>query len=107
MATTLSVEPTQQLFESWYDRFIEEWSSEPTVITIHRIHHHFGGPEEGGWWYEAGEPIQNVCIFSKDQTVKELIKLHNYYQADEEADYNIDLSNTWGDYYPKERPHYC
>ena len=26
----------------------------------------YGGPEEGGWWYEAGEPVQSVLI-SQDE----------------------------------------
>ena len=26
----------------------------------------YGGPEEGGWWYECGEPVQSVMISPLD-----------------------------------------
>lgn len=31
----------------------------------------YGGPEEGGWWYETGEPIQSIII-DKDADLDEL-----------------------------------
>jgi hypothetical protein len=27
----------------------------------------FGGPEEGGWWYDEGTPLASVPVFSKEQ----------------------------------------
>ena len=107
MSTTLQIQPTKELFESWYNRYIEEWESDPTVITVHQIWERYGGPEEGGWYFQCGEPIENICIFSKEQAIKELIRLHNFYKEVEEAEYDINFSNAWGEYYPKKRPHYC
>lgn len=26
----------------------------------------YGGPEEGGWWYECGEPVQSVLVSDLD-----------------------------------------
>ena len=26
----------------------------------------YGGPEEGGWWYECGTPVQSIFISSDD-----------------------------------------
>lgn len=26
----------------------------------------YGGPEEGGWWYECGTPVQSILISSED-----------------------------------------
>lgn len=26
----------------------------------------YGGPEEGGWWYECGEPVQSIKISDED-----------------------------------------
>ena len=26
----------------------------------------YGGPEEGGWWYECGQPVQSIKISDED-----------------------------------------
>ena len=95
-------------FNDWYSCFIADEGTEPTVVTVHRIDHSFGGPEEGGWWFQTGEPIENVCIFSKDQAIQQLLHLHEKYEDQEykESDYDINLSTKYGSYYPLTRPHY-
>jgi len=91
-------------FSNWYDRFYY-FDGEPTVITIHEIWQQYGGPEEGGWYYQCGEPIENICIFSKEAAVIELLRLHAKYE-DEEGEYDIRLDQKYAEYYPSERPHY-
>lgn len=29
---------------------------------VYAVTRHYGGPEEGGWWYDAGEPIGSVAM---------------------------------------------
>lgn len=31
-------------------------------VNVYRVTRHYGGPEEGGWWYDAGEPLASVPI---------------------------------------------
>lgn len=31
-------------------------------INAYAVTRHYGGPEEGGWWYNAGEPLASVPI---------------------------------------------
>ena len=31
-------------------------------INTYECHQRYGGPEEGGWWYEVGEPVQSVAV---------------------------------------------
>jgi hypothetical protein len=31
-------------------------------VNLYRVTRHYGGPEEGGWWYNAGEPLASVPI---------------------------------------------
>lgn len=97
----------RQRFEGWYDRYSEA-EEVPTIITVHRVHDQWGGPEEGGWWYQIGEPIENICIFSREQGVQALLDLHAKYEAEEyeEEDYDINLATRYGTYYPEQRPHY-
>ena len=40
-----------------------QWEGqEPTTITIHDTYLCYGGPEEGGWYYHQGHPLQTICI---------------------------------------------
>jgi hypothetical protein len=109
MHTTLALQTETEAarlerFSNWYDRFYY-FDGEPTVITIHEIWQQYGGPEEGGWYYQCGEPIENICIFSKEAAVSELLRLHAKYE-DEEGEYDIRLDQKYAEYYPSERPHY-
>lgn len=96
-------------FHDWYSLFLGNEGREPTVVTVHRVDHCFGGPEEGGWWFQTGEPIENICVFSKDQIIEELLNLHEKYESEEYAEetYDIELSTKYGSYYPVTRPHYA
>jgi len=31
-------------------------------VNAYAVSRHYGGPEEGGWWYDAGEPLASVPI---------------------------------------------
>ena len=38
-------------------------------VVVDRISRHYGGPEEGGWWYDSSEPVDHRLIlieFSPD-----------------------------------------
>ena len=31
-------------------------------VNVYSMTRHYGGPEEGGWWYNAGEPLASVPV---------------------------------------------
>lgn len=31
-------------------------------LNVYAVTRHYGGPEEGGWWYNAGQPLASVPI---------------------------------------------
>lgn len=87
----------------------------PTSIKIHDIYQVYGGPEEGGWWYETGAPVATHCIFSKKQCIKRCIDLTEEYQLHEQPAINdtrnlsrmeATLSHGYAEYYPETRPRY-
>lgn len=41
-------------------------SEELVYVTAYAVTRHYGGPEEGGWWYDWYEPIQTVPTTSED-----------------------------------------
>ena len=95
-------------FGEWYDRYTDEFDGEPTTVTVHEIWEQYGGPEEGGWTYQCGYPIETVCVFSRPQAIRVLHELHEKYNAEEyeEQTFDICLSNKIAKWYPDRRPHY-
>ena len=95
-------------FGEWYDRYTDEFKGEPTTITVHEIWEQYGGPEEGGWTYQCGYPIETVCVFSRSQALRVLHELHEKYDTEEyeEQTFDICLSNKIAKWYPDRRPHY-
>jgi hypothetical protein len=83
-------------FGNWYDNYCT-FEGEPTTITVHEVWQAYGGPEEGGWDYRCGRAIETICIFSKEQAVRELLRLHNKYEEEEyeEELYDICLDQKY------------
>lgn len=43
-------------------------------VTVYDLSRHFGGPEEGGWWYDTGEVIErHIVIAANDAELTERI----------------------------------
>ena len=102
----------------WIDRYNlhTEWEErEPTTICLHECDSTYGGPEEGGWYYQQGWPVKTVCVFSKKQAIREAIKLEAVAkeQFGPQRDnlgwdaWSVTFSNDYAKAYPEERPYYC
>ena len=95
----------------------KEWEHEdPTTITIHETTLNYGGPEEGGWYYQAGFPVLTHCIFSKKQAVQTFIQYFDEYEIAEQpslgisttySNYEVNFNNAYAKVYPEIKPHYC
>ena len=108
LAACKTPEAKRNFFQVWYDSFIDEHGREPGVVTVHLVYEQYGGPEEGGWYYQVGVPVLNYCVFSKTQAIDTLLQLAEEYIADteDEDEYALDLSSEYGKFYPETRPHY-
>jgi hypothetical protein len=31
-------------------------------VNVYAVTRHYGGPEEGGWWYDEGEPVKSTAV---------------------------------------------
>ena len=89
---------------------------DPSVITLHETTLNYGGPEEGGWWYQAGLPVLTHCVFSKKQAVQTFIQYFDEYElADQPSlglsttyhNYEVNFANRYATVYPESKPHYC
>jgi hypothetical protein len=99
-----------------YQTHIQFEDKEPTTITLHSTYLRYGGPEEGGWWYQEGYPEETHCIFSKKQAIKKYMQLADEYQIVDQpslgdtttsSNWELSFSNDYARMYPSTRPHYC
>lgn len=94
-----------------YKNFCDQ---EPTTVCLYTCDANYGGPEEGGWYYESGYPIRTICVFSRKQAIKAAIDLEAYAKSEigPEKDYlgwptyRVCFDNDYAKPYPSTRPHY-
>lgn len=93
----------------------KEWDEEVRCVNVYETWLSYGGPEEGGWWYEEGNPEACHHVFSKKQAIKRAIELSQEYDLANQPDIHDVLTQTAIDIrfseqtataYPSSRPHY-
>jgi len=99
-----------------YQTHIQFEDKEPTTITLHSTYLKYGGPEEGGWWYQEGYPEETHCIFNKKQAIRKYMQLADEYQIVDQpslgdtttsSNWELSFSNDYARMYPTKRPQYC
>lgn len=40
----------------------------PFIVSVYMVDRGYGGPEEGGWWYDRGELVRLVRIFNNEES---------------------------------------
>lgn len=97
----------------------------PYYVHKYQISQEYGGPEEGGWYYESGVPVEGwqPIMFDKEDDAFEVCRMFNQNErerARKEEDYEFtsvlahrsthyayDVSELlYPEAYPKVRPHY-
>jgi hypothetical protein len=86
-------------------------------LNVYAVTRHYGGPEEGGWWFNRGEPLASVPVtdMSDDQIIVERDRLKGLFEDHAEGDiysvlggvavsvHNEDhVARPW----PEHTPHY-
>ena len=89
-------------------------------VNCYSISRHYGGPEEGGWWYDCGEPLASVPV-SDDAgpvviaTIREELYqkfgqptegLGRYSMAPKGDDIEIYVEDKFAEFFPQERPRF-
>lgn len=90
------------------------------IVSVFKIDRAYGGPEEGGWWYDCGELVRTIRIFSNyDHALKFYRRLNERLDATlnvgrrsigsvlSEGKYRAMIDeDVVPRYYPESRPHY-
>jgi len=103
----------------------EEDASEPTptilYVNAYAVSRHYGGPEEGGWWYDSGRVLASVPISAdaSDADVATIRKAltgllgwpkdppsQGRYSVIGGSDFEVYVEDHVGREWPEETPHY-
>jgi len=83
-------------------------------VGVYEVGRCYGGPEEGGWWYDTGKIVRQTAVASRDEAeqVRETLRAKypdtgassNYHGGE---DYRISINlEPHADYFPAEAPRY-
>jgi hypothetical protein len=103
--------------EDYFDTYKPEF---PKYLNVYRVEQSFGGPEEGGWWYDVGEPLESVLVENEEEEKQVKAKLESRYAADPSdrermrgrtsaaGGYDISICTQYhfAEPFPKELPRY-
>ena len=111
--------PKSGAFRYWINQYnyCKEFDQEEIrCVNVYETWLTYGGPEEGGWWYEEGNPEACHHIFSKKQAINRAVELSEKYDLANQGNIgdstcvsaiDIIFSNRQAQAYPLTRPHYC
>lgn len=93
---------------------IEDALQRPVYLNVYDVTRHFGGQEEGGWWYNAGELIETIETTEEkcDETRAQLLEKHkdrnvgDIYSALGGVLLEVQVDDAPGEDWPTQRPHY-
>lgn len=98
--------------------------SKLVYVNAYSVGRCYGGPEEGGWWFDAGTPLASVPVSADGPEEKieaeiEAVKAdlsarlgwplepaQGRYSAIGEDDFEIYIEEAFASPFPAERPHY-
>jgi len=84
-------------------------------LNVYAVTRHYGGPEEGGWWYNWYTHILGICVTNLDGIEKTrleefLYKCYpnegNIYSIRGGTEYEICYEETLAESQTKEKPYY-
>jgi hypothetical protein len=84
-------------------------------VNAYIVTRHYGGPEEGGWWFNAGEPLASVPVSDNGdpEVIREDLRVKfadlnrgNIYSVRGGEEVAVYIEEEFATYFPKERPHY-
>jgi hypothetical protein len=89
------------------------YHTDHAYVTLFEVDQHYGGPEEGGWWYTAGEPIAALPVFTPDEEEAARQLLRERFELDKDEKrysyqqrYRLSTLANWPQAFPQVRPHY-
>jgi len=85
----------------------------PWYVNVYAVSRHYGGPEEGGWWYDSGDPVASTPYFTKadayaarDAARERFVRTDKRYSVNGGEDWTVAVERQFAAEYPTTRPRY-
>ena len=94
----------------------------PTYVNVYELDSLYGGPEEGGWWYDVGTPFLSLKVEGYDRAgdiIDLAVALREQYEdngnrrstvyrvvEDKPTDYRVRIETGPAKAWPEETPRY-
>ena len=92
---------------SYIDTLPAEWAS----VAVYQVDRAYGGPEEGGWYYDCGTLVpETVRAYEQDdfpQASEYVEMLQRRWPANEGYRVRYQIEGLPEASFPRERPYYC
>lgn len=83
-------------------------------VNVYRLDRAYGGPEEGGWYYDCGDPVASVPFDSVREAEAEAGRLekrfprgkNRYSVAPQGEDFGVYIEGWFAESWPKRTPRY-
>ena len=84
-------------------------------VNVYSITRHYGGPEEGGWWFNSGEVVASTHADNEEeaQTLRETcmanfkeLEWGNIYSVNGGVQIQVNIEDHPGKAWPETTPHY-
>lgn len=82
-------------------------------VNVYEVSRCYGGPEEGGWWFDTGEPVDSTLYTDYSAALDAMEALRDSYPDTGRSssvlggeDYRVTVERHPAASYPTERPHY-
>lgn len=85
-------------------------------VNAYIVSRHYGGPEEGGWWYDVGEPLSSMLVGSEAEAerVREDFKIrYSGFGSGRHrssvlggANLEVYIEDEFAKAFPQTKPHY-
>jgi hypothetical protein len=108
---------------AYADELRKDWTW-PKYINVYEVTQSFGGPEEGGWWFDCGTPLESVRCDNEQEFDAATLILEKRYEVDEKNRWSrerqagmhscmpgaysvmILVEDKFAEAYPQTCPHY-
>lgn len=95
----------------------EAWLDAPTLVYVNAylIVRQYGGPEEGGWWFDCGKPVGSLPCTSQREAKSKVDEMRAKFEHLREGDINsvlggcevsVYIEEDFARFFPETRPRY-
>ena len=84
-------------------------------VNVYLENRAYGGPEEGGWWYNCGDPVESVQVFSDEEEAEKVAELNEKYSNEGRRPiwsvacagvYEVRVEDHFAEAFPRGKPMY-